>query len=172
MKSSSRSTLTTAIGLALLSVLVVACSAGSEPLVATEVVKPGDGQVEEAEHEDDEHTPDEHMVGAHDVPDDAAAVPNPFAGDEESTAAGAVLFAASCAICHGATGEGDGPAAAGLEKPPADLHMGHVQENSDGALFYIISHGKPETPMPAFDDILDENERWNVVNFLRTFQEQ
>lgn len=110
------------------------------------------------------------MEGAHDVPDEAAAVLNPFADDEESLAAGAALYATNCAICHGETGEGDGPAAAGLEMAPSDLHEGHVQENTDGALYYIISHGKPETPMPAWEDVLDEDQRWHVVNFLRTFQ--
>ncbi len=110
------------------------------------------------------------MEGEHDVPDDAAAVPNPFVDDGESLAAGAVLYASNCAICHGETGEGDGPAAPGLEVAPSDLHEGHVQGLSDGALFYIISHGKPETPMPAWEDILDKDERWHVVNFLRTFQ--
>ncbi len=51
---------------------------------------------------------------------------------------------------------------------PSDLHEGHVQGLSDGALFYIISHGKPDTPMPAWEDVLEEEDRWNVVNFMRT----
>ena len=101
---------------------------------------------------------------------DAAAVSNPIAADEENITAGGALFAASCAVCHGEEGDGDGPAAASLGKSPADLSADHVQELSDGALFYIISHGKPETPMPAWENLLDEQERWQVVNFLRTFE--
>ena len=54
--------------------------------------------------------------------------------------------------------------------PPADLHEGHVQGNSDGALFHIITHGRPDTPMPPWKDVLPEEQRWHVVNFLRTFQ--
>jgi cytochrome c553 len=154
-------------GLAILSILASACASGSEGPTA-QVVEPAEGEREEEEGE--EHEPEEHLEGEHDVPDDAAAVSNPFVADEESLAAGAVLFATNCAICHGETGEGDGPAAAGLEKAPSDMHEGHVQENTDGALFYIISHGKPDTPMPAWDNVLDEDERWHVVNFLRTFQ--
>jgi mono/diheme cytochrome c family protein len=153
-------------GLAILSILVSACASGSEEPTA-QVVEPSEGEHEE---EGEEHEPEEHMEGEHDVPDEAAEVPNPFAGDEESLAAGALLYASNCAICHGETGEGDGPAAAGLELAPSDLHEGHVQENTDGALFFIISHGKPDTPMPAWDNVLDEDERWHVVNFLRTFQ--
>jgi cytochrome c553 len=138
-------------------------------------------QAEEAEHEDeaehmeegeheDEHGPDEHMSGeGHDVPEEAAAVPNPIEANDQSVEAGATFYAANCAVCHGETGEGDGPTAETLEKKPADLHEDHVQDLSDGALFHIITHGRPDTPMPAWEDVLSEEERWHVVNFLRTF---
>jgi hypothetical protein len=179
MRSNSRIILVAVAGLAILSIIVSACASGSEGPTA-QVAEPSEGEHEEEEHvegdehteeeEGEEHAPEEHIEGEHDVPDDAAAVPNPFADDEESLAAGAVLYASHCALCHGETGEGDGPAASALEVAPSDLHEGHVQENSDGALFYIISHGKPDTPMPAWDDVLDEDERWHVVNFMRTFQ--
>ncbi len=151
-----------------LSMLLVACG-GTEAteVPPTEVVE--DEHVDE--HMDDHgHEPDDHMAGAHDVPEEAAAVPNPFAGDDDSTAAGADLYAGNCAVCHGETGAGDGPGAAGLDPPPSDLSEGHVQGLSDGALFYIISHGRPDTPMPAWENVLDEDQRWHVVNFLRTFQ--
>lgn len=129
----------------------------------------GDEHVED-EHMD-EHSPEEHMEGGHDVPDEAAAVKNPVEADEASVAAGAELYATNCAVCHGESGEGDGPTAASLDPAPADLHEDHVQGISDGALFYIISHGTPEKAMPAWEGTLDEEQRWHVVNFLRTFQE-
>lgn len=154
--------------LVVLSLLLAACG-GSEATEAVPTEAPEEEHMDEHVDEDG-HEPEDHMAGDHDVPEDAAAIPNPFAGDEESLAAGAALYATNCAICHGETGEGDGPAAAGLEMAPSDMHEGHVQENTDGALFYIISHGKPDTPMPAWDNVLDEDERWHVVNFLRTFQ--
>ncbi len=173
MRLNSRNILVAVAGLVILTILVSACASGSEGATA-QVAEPTEGEHEEEEgeeHEDeDEHAPEEHMEGEHDVPDDAAAVPNPFVDHEESLAAGAVFYASNCAICHGETGEGDGPAASGLEVAPSDLHEGHVQDLSDGALFYIISHGKPETPMPAWEDVLEADERWHVVNFLRTFQ--
>jgi mono/diheme cytochrome c family protein len=130
-----------------------------------------DEHVDEAAHEDeDTHGPEEHMAGTgHDVPEEAAALPNPVDADEKSLQEGASIYATSCATCHGEAGEGDGPAAAGLEQKPADLHADHVQENTDGALFYIVSHGRPGTAMPAWEDQLSEEERWHVVNFLRTF---
>lgn len=126
----------------------------------------------EAEHENgDTHGPDEHMSAeGHDVPEEAAAVPNLIEADDESVEIGAELYASNCATCHGESGEGDGPASAALETKPADLHESHVQDLSDGALFYIVSHGRPDTPMPAWDNVLSEEERWHVVNFLRTFR--
>jgi len=171
MKLKLRTQYSALAGLALLSILISACASGSsttEPTPAQEVV-PSIVPEEVQQGEDDQHSPVEHMGGEHVVPEEAAAIPNPIAVDEESLAAGAEVYAASCALCHGVTGEGDGPAAAGLEMPPADLHADHVQALSDGALFFIISHGKPDTPMPAWEDVLDEGQRWRVVNFLRTF---
>jgi len=135
--------------------------------------KDEDIHTEEAEHEDDdEHGPEEHMTGTgHDVPEDAAAVPNPIEANGESLEVGASLYATNCAVCHGETGEGDGPGAEGLKQKPSDLHAAHVQENSDGTLFYIVSHGSPDTPMPAWEAQLSEEDRWHVINFLRTFGE-
>lgn len=127
-------------------------------------------------HEDDsahDHSSEEHEASHdHSVPEEAAVVPNPVEVDAASIEAGARLYAVNCASCHGETGKGDGPAAEALEKKPSDLHEDHVQINSDGALFYIITHGQPGTPMPAWEDVLSEEERWHVVNFLRTFGEK
>ena len=122
------------------------------------------------EDHDDEHQPEEHMAGHDFVPEEAAAVPNPLEATAENISAGAELYAASCAVCHGETGEGDGPGAGGLETLPADLHEDHVQGLTDGALYYVISHGKPETAMPAWENVLSADERWLVVIFMRTFE--
>lgn len=122
------------------------------------------------EDHDDEHQPEEHMAGHDFVPEEAAAVPNPLEATAVNIIAGAELYAASCAVCHGETGEGDGPGSEGLETLPADLHEDHVQGVTDGALYYVISHGKPETPMPAWENVLSADERWLVVIFIRTFE--
>ena len=182
MRPNPRNILVAVAGLAILSLLVSACATNSvEPTAQSVESSEAEDEHEEEEHMEgdelmeeegehmDEHSPDEHMEGTHEVPDEAAAVPNPIA-DDQSIATGAELYALNCAVCHGESGGGDGPAAAGLAMAPSDLHEGHVQGLSDGALFYIISHGKPETPMPAWENILEENDRWQVVNFLRTFQ--
>jgi len=109
------------------------------------------------------------MAADHAIPEEAAAVPNPIAVSDASVAAGQAIYTQNCAVCHGPEGEGDGTAAAGLNPKPADLHAAHVQELSDGALFYTITHGREGTAMVAWETILSEEQRWEVVNFLRTF---
>jgi putative copper resistance protein D len=82
-----------------------------------------------------------------------------------SIAEGGRLFAEHCAVCHGAAGAGDGPAAATLQPRPPDLRAHHVAVHTAGDIFWWISHGRP--PMPAFADRLDPEARWHLVNYLR-----
>ena len=111
------------------------------------------------------------MVMDHAVPEEAEAVANPVSATEASIAAGSLVFQTNCAVCHGESGAGDGPAAAALDPKPANLGADHVQGNSDGALFYIITHGRTGTAMPPWESILTEQQRWEVVNFVRTVKE-
>lgn len=110
----------------------------------------------------------ENMAAAHGIPDDAAARENPISADAASITRGAELFQTTCAVCHGPEGQGDGPGAAALNPKPANLSADHVQGNSDGALFYTISNGVPGTAMVAWSQQYSEEDRWNLVNFLRT----
>ncbi len=46
--------------------------------------------------------------------------------------------------------------------------MEHVLGNmSDGAMFYIVSKGIEGTPMPAWEKTLSEEQRWQVITFLK-----
>jgi mono/diheme cytochrome c family protein len=160
------------LALITLSVVILSSCGTTSQATSTVVATTAEDHDDEAEHDDDgdEHAPDEHVAGHDYVPEEAAAVQNPFEATAENISAGAELYAASCAVCHGETGEGDGPGAEGLETLPADLHEDHVQGLTDGALYYVISHGKPETPMPAWENVLSKDERWFVINFIRTFE--
>lgn len=131
-----------------------------------------DHALPETVHEDDGHAVADHPIGEHGVPAAAAAVTNPILASDDSISSGAAIFSQSCVACHGATGEGDGPGATAFDPKPADLHANHVQGNSDGAIFWIISHGREGTAMPPWDIILTEEQRWDLVNFLRTFREE
>jgi len=91
---------------------------------------------------------------------------------EVSLALGARVYAQRCASCHGAQGRGDGPAAAGVSPPPADLRDSAVLAASTPLDFYRrITHGVPGTAMPSFDSLLSREERWAVVAHVYTLSD-
>ena len=103
------------------------------------------------------------------LPPDAAALPNPIPATPESIARGRELFAAAkCVFCHGVDGKGNSENLAKLRRRPADLtDAERVGRNTDGELFWKISLGIPQI-MPAGKTRLTEEERWHVVNFVRS----
>jgi copper transport protein len=90
---------------------------------------------------------------------------NPIAATEESIARGRELFETDCTQCHGLTGRGDGPLAETLSIPPADFDL-HVPYHTDDFFFQVITRGFGDV-MPAFAAQLSEEDRWNLINFLR-----
>jgi mono/diheme cytochrome c family protein len=102
------------------------------------------------------------------APPSAANRPNPVAGNANATALGEKLYVANCLTCHGPAGHGDGPGAAALEKKPANLGA-RIRETGekDGELFWKISEGR--APMITWKASLSETQRWELVNYIRTF---
>lgn len=90
---------------------------------------------------------------------------NPIPADEKSLAAGKVAYEQHCLSCHGTDGKGDGPAAKDLPKKVRDLADPQTLAENDGALFWKITEGR--APMPAYEKLLTEQDRWHVVNYLR-----
>ena len=94
---------------------------------------------------------------------------NPVAGDAKATAKGQRLYDGYCWTCHGARGKGDGPAADKLQAHPSDLGSQTVQKQTDGAIFWKLSNGRGE--MVAYKQSLSDNQRWAIVNHIRTLKE-
>jgi mono/diheme cytochrome c family protein len=111
------------------------------------------------------------LVGAlvFQLPAVAYATPTGFSA--ASIAHGAALFAENCTACHGAEGRGDGSLAKTLAVPPADLTAAHVLMHGDGQLFRWLSEGIKSPAgvpaMPGFAAALTENERWELIDYIR-----
>jgi copper transport protein len=97
------------------------------------------------------------------APASAVTAVNPIPTDDASIERGRLIFLANCSGCHGATGAGDGPIAA---TPLPDL-AAVVPAMTDGELAYRITNGLAGTQMPGFATALSENDRWDLVNYLR-----
>lgn len=89
---------------------------------------------------------------------------NPIERTAESIAKGAVLYEAQCLRCHGETFEGNGPEAASLMVPPANLRE-HFPFHEDGFHFNLITDGVGG--MPALKTQIAEEDRWHIINYLR-----
>jgi copper transport protein len=107
------------------------------------------------------------------VPLDVANVRDPIPPDERSLAVGRDVYTTYCETCHGETGRGDGPSGLRLVPRPADLRA-HMAPgvHTDGELFYWVSYGFPGTAMPAWKDVLTDEQRWDVINYARTLSDQ
>jgi mono/diheme cytochrome c family protein len=104
------------------------------------------------------------------IPAEYSGQNNPVAADEASISRGAEIYEDECATCHGDEGMGDGQAGTSLDPLPAPLsHTGRML--ADDYLYWRISEGGSEAPfnsaMPPWKRILDEDERWDVINYLR-----
>ncbi len=100
------------------------------------------------------------------APSGAGQKQNPIASDEASIESGKRIYDRSCLSCHGTKGSGDGPAAGFLERHPGVLSDAKMWLQTDGALFWKITEGN--SPMPSFRDGLSQDQRWQVVNYIRT----
>src|SRR5450631_751593 len=86
-----------------------------------------------------------------------------------SIAAGLKHYEDNCTGCHGVSGHGDGPAAASFPIKPADLSAPHTALHTAGDLYWWITHGIQPSGMPAFDGVLTNDDRWDIINFLGAF---
>ncbi len=98
-----------------------------------------------------------------------APIRNPFPPTAASVEAGQRLYGQRCMPCHGPTGRGNGPLAAALHPPPADLVV-HVPLHTDHDLFQIIHDGVAGTAMAPFGGPMTDEEIWYAINYLKTLE--
>jgi high-affinity iron transporter len=93
------------------------------------------------------------------------------AASPESITNGAALYKRQCVMCHGATGQGDGPAAKNLKgKLPILSDKAVMSKVTDAQITEAITNGKKTEigNMPALGKRLKPEEITDVVNFVRT----
>ena len=88
-----------------------------------------------------------------------------------SVANGGGLYGRHCIGCHGTLGYGDGPAGTTLRPPPADLTGPHATGHTAGDLFWWLGNGIRATAMPGFSGSLAEDERWDLINYVRALSD-
>jgi putative copper export protein/mono/diheme cytochrome c family protein/peroxiredoxin len=86
-----------------------------------------------------------------------------------SLAAGLRHYEQNCTPCHGVSGHGDGPLASSMPIKPADLSAPHTALHTAGDLYWWVTHGFEGSPMPGFADVLTDDDRWDIINFLGAF---
>ncbi|MCH7491584.1 MAG: cytochrome c [Gemmatimonadetes bacterium] len=112
-----------------------------------------------------------------DIMPDGTGLP-PGSGSVEH---GQRIYAAKCASCHGPRGRGDGPiAVAGLLKDawgrPIKAHdftWGlYKSGRHDLDLYRTVTTGLNGTPMAAYDRLLTNEERWDLVDYIKSLSPQ
>lgn len=93
---------------------------------------------------------------------------NPIPNTPESRSRAQKIYVDKCASCHGVRGDGNGEMAKALDPHPSDFTDRHMmKEMTDGEIFWKITTGKG--PMPSYQKELTENERWDMVNYIKSF---
>jgi len=106
---------------------------------------------------------------------EAAKIKNPVAATSESIAAGKKTYDSYCAGCHAPDGVGGLILSITEDKglpPPATLNDDQWDHgSSDGEIFAVIRDGVgPDYVMGPWKDRLPEQERWNLVNYIKSLQ--
>ena len=103
------------------------------------------------------------------VPAEYENMTNPVDADTD-VAIGKSLYSKHCKSCHGKEGYGDGQKADEMEGDLGDFSTSEFQAQSDGALFYKTTFGRDD--MPEYTKKMpDDEDRWLVVNYMRTLAE-
>ncbi len=84
--------------------------------------------------------------------------------------AGQKIYLAHCIVCHGERGRGDGESGFALSTPPGDLNDPFTVNESNGSLFWKITYGRK--PMLEYLTKLKDEERWQLVAFIREIQKE
>lgn len=93
---------------------------------------------------------------------------NPLRATPQTIADGKQAFSYYCAACHGLDAQNTGvPFADRMSPPVPSLASRDVQQYSDGQLKWVIDNGIRPSGMPGSSGILDDEEIWSIVIYIR-----
>ena len=95
---------------------------------------------------------------------------NPLSESVAVLKAGATLYAAECARCHGKKGRGGGDAGLALDPSPALLkHLSAEPGSVDAYLLWTVAEGGMPfgSAMPAYKDRLSREQIWQIISYMR-----
>lgn len=102
----------------------------------------------------------------------AKALTNPFPSTPDNIAKGDGLFhgKGTCFVCHGAKGQGDGPASVGFDPSPRNFTNPEFHRaRTDGELMWVLKNGSAGTAMvPVVGSVIDEEEGWLILLYERS----
>jgi thiosulfate dehydrogenase len=93
---------------------------------------------------------------------------NPMPASEDNLVAGAKLYRQMCSRCHGLSRESDNTYGRSFY-PPAPRLAFSRPSYTDTEMFWIIKHGIRNTAMPAWGNLVSDDEIWQVVTLLQEF---
>jgi len=106
-----------------------------------------------------------------DAPASVKNLQNPVPTSRDSIAMGTKNYSIHCESCHGERGDGKGQHAEKLSVAPSDFTDAQAMiQITDGELFWKISRGR--RPMPSFENKLTAQERWQLVDYIRTLAQK
>jgi len=94
---------------------------------------------------------------------------NPFPPTHENIERGRLVYEAFCLVCHGISGEGDGPVVPKFPNPP-NFHSIESKALSDGEMFHVITLGRNR--MAGYASQLQWDDRWQVIHYIRVLREE
>jgi len=86
----------------------------------------------------------------------------------ELLARGQKVFTINCAVCHGATGQGNGITSKYGLLGIANYHQDKYRQMADGQIFNTITHGY--NTMMAYGDKVTVKDRWAIIAYMRALQ--
>jgi mono/diheme cytochrome c family protein len=95
---------------------------------------------------------------------------NPVANDQRALTTGRAAYTGSCAVCHGAKGDGRGVFGPTTYPDASDFTSTAAKGKTDAQLFWIVKNGLGFTAMPAFGGQYKDDELWAVVAYIRALQ--